>query len=231
MSEPTVWRALLIDLDNCPRQLRHLPEALSGFARVVACHGGADPKVSLTLLPLLAQALHEGKLEVVRMQRGGPNAADFGLAFWAGRLAQQAPPEAEFVIFSGDRDLDHVVELLRKAGRRVERLDGNRFLPVVVPLERARPAPVAAAPVRMGDRLRQYQKMHLSRKEGRPSRQASLLNSLRAFCKDHPGVEAEAILRGLIARGHVAIDPAGRVTYDVKPPAPVPVGEKDASGS
>jgi hypothetical protein len=34
-------RALLIDLDNCPRQIERLPETLTEYARVIACYGGA----------------------------------------------------------------------------------------------------------------------------------------------------------------------------------------------
>jgi PIN domain len=215
MPEPTPARVLLIDLDNCPRQLRHLPEAVAGFAKVIACHGGADPKVSLSLLPMLANALHEGKLEVVHMRLGGPNAADFGLAFWAGRLVERMAPDAEFIIFSADRDLDHVVQLLAKAGRRVERLDGNKLEPVVISLDRSRPPAVTAHSLQ--ERLREYQKMHLSRSPGRPTRHKALFNSLRAFCKDHPGPKPEELLQGLIDGGHISIDGVGRVTYVARP--------------
>ena len=217
MSEPTQARVLLIDLDNCPRQLRHLPEAVTGFSKVIACHGGADPKVSLSLLPMLANALHEGKLEVVHMRLGGPNAADFGLAFWAGRLVERM---AEFIIFSADRDLDHVVQLLAKAGRRVERLDGNKLEPVVISLDHSRPLAVSAHSIQ--ERLREYQKMHLSRSNGRPTRHKTLFNSLRAFCKDHPGPKPEDLLRGLLDGGHISIDGVGRVTYVARSVSRIP---------
>jgi hypothetical protein len=85
-----VVRALLIDLDNCPRQIDRLPETLTEYARVIACYGGTEPKVPLGMVPLLATAIHEGRLAIIGMQKKGKNAADFGLAFWAGRLA--APP-------------------------------------------------------------------------------------------------------------------------------------------
>jgi hypothetical protein len=56
-------------------------------------------------------------LEIVGMQRKGKNAADFGLAFHGGRLLAELPPDTEFVIVSKDAGLDHVVDLLRRAGR------------------------------------------------------------------------------------------------------------------
>src|SRR5262249_28629429 len=62
-----VMRALLIDLDNCPRQLERLPETLTEYARVIACYGGAEPKVPLGMVPLLAMAIHEGRLTILGM--------------------------------------------------------------------------------------------------------------------------------------------------------------------
>src|SRR5215470_5992455 len=76
-----VERALLIDLDNCPRQIERLPETLTEYARVIACYGGVEPKVPLGMVPLLATAIHEGRLTILGMQKKGKNAADFGLAF------------------------------------------------------------------------------------------------------------------------------------------------------
>jgi len=60
-----VMRALLIDLDNCPRQIERLPETLTEYARVIACYGGAEPKVPFGMVPLLATALHEGRLTIL----------------------------------------------------------------------------------------------------------------------------------------------------------------------
>ena len=75
---PTVvMRALLIDLDNCPRQIDRLPETLTEYACVIACYGGVEPKVPLGMVPLLATAIHEGRLTILGMQKKGKNAADF----------------------------------------------------------------------------------------------------------------------------------------------------------
>src|SRR5438552_3555205 len=123
--QPTTVRALLIDLDNCPRQIEQLPETLATFARVIACYGGTEPKVPFGMVPLLSTAIHEGRLAIIGMQKKGKNAADFGLAFWAGRLAAEMPPDTEFLILSQDTDLDHVVHMLQGAKRQVERRDGK----------------------------------------------------------------------------------------------------------
>ena len=102
-------RALLIDLDNCPKQIDLIHEALAGITRAVACYGSVEPKVQVGLVPLLAAAINAGKLEIIGMEKSGKNAADFGLAFWAGKLTAELPPETEFLILSQDGDWDHVV--------------------------------------------------------------------------------------------------------------------------
>ena len=115
-------RVLLIDLDNCPQHLARLPVELDRFSRIIACYGAVEPRLGLSLVRSLAPAIHEGRLEFVGMRIKGKNAADFGLAFWAGRLLTETPPDTEFVILSGDQDLDHVVDLLHRENRRAQRV-------------------------------------------------------------------------------------------------------------
>ena len=103
---PIPTQVLLIDLDNCPKEIGKLPQVLASFTRIVICYGSIEPKVPLGLVTALATAIHEGKLELVGMDKGGKNAADFGLAFWAGRLVSEMPKETEFTILSADTFLE-----------------------------------------------------------------------------------------------------------------------------
>ena len=111
-------RALLIDLDNCPKQIELIHEALAGITRAVACYGSVEPKVQVGLVPLLAAAINAGKLEIIGMEKSGKNAADFGLAFWAGKLTA----ETEFIILLQDPDWDHVMNLLCSVGAFMQAL-------------------------------------------------------------------------------------------------------------
>jgi len=210
LAEQTVTvRALLIDLDNCPRQIERLPESLATFARVIACYGGTEPKVPFGMVPLLARAIHEGRLSIIGMQKKGKNAADFGLAFWAGRLVAEMPPDTEFLILSQDTDLDHVVHMLQSASRHVERRDGKVHRTKRVPSE-----PQEQSEETESDAVTEYCAVYLQPGRSRPVRQITLSNSIRAFCKNHKKhIKPEEILRGLVARGVVAIDEKGRVTY------------------
>ena len=217
LHQATAVRALLIDLDNCPRQIERLPETLTEYARVIACYGGTEPKVPLGMVPLLATAIHEGRLAIIGMQKKGKNAADFGLAFWAGHLAAEMPPDTEFLILSQDTDLDHVVHMLQGARRRVERHDGkvHRTTKRVV-TDSAESQQVETD----GDVVTEYCTVYLQPARSRPVRKVTLSNSIRAFCKNHKkNIKPEEILRGLVAQGVVIIDDNGRVTY----PAAVPV--------
>ena len=213
--QPTPVRALLIDLDNCPRQIEQLPETLATFARVIACYGGSEPKVPLGMVPLLATAIHEGRLAIIGMQKKGKNAADFGLAFWAGRLVTEMPSDTEFLTLSQDTDLDHVVHMLQSASRRVERLDGK-----VHRMKKVSSHPPEQQGETDGDAVAEYCTVYLQPGRSRPVRKVTLSNSIRAFCKNHKKhITPEEILRGLVARGVVVIDEKGRVTYAEAVPA------------
>jgi hypothetical protein len=207
--QPATVRALLIDLDNCPRQIEQLPDTLATFARVIACYGGSEPKVPLGMVPLLAAAIHEGRLAIIGMQKKGKNAADFGLAFWAGRLVAEMPPDTEFLILSQDTDLDHVVHMLQSAKRHVERLDGK-----VHRTRKVSPHPPEQQGENDGDAVAEYCTVYLQPGRSRPVRKVTLSNSIRAFCKNHKKhIKPDEILHGLVARGVVVIDEKGRVTY------------------
>jgi len=213
---PTVvMRALLIDLDNCPRQIERLPETLTAYTRVIACYGGVEPKVPFGMVSLLATTLHEGRLTILGMQKKGKNAADFGLAFWAGRLAAEMPPDTEFLILSQDTDLDHVVHLLQGANRRVERLDGKVHRTKRLSTDSPKPQVETD-----DDAVTEYCTMYLQPARSRPVRKATLSNSIRAFCKNRKkNITPEDILQGLVTRGVVVIDDKSRVTYPETMPA------------
>jgi hypothetical protein len=209
-------RALLIDLDNCPKQIDLLHQALAGITRAVACYGSVEPKVQVGLVPLLAAAINEGKLDIVKMEKRGRNAADFGLAFWAGRLAAELPPETEFLILSQDGDLDHVVSLLRSAGRKVERLDGKTSKIEIAPKPAsAKSHQPATTTIKrsLDDFVRDYCRQHLKTGKARPAKKTTLMNSIKSCFKKHKDANPEKIVQALLERGIIAIDGKGRVTY------------------
>jgi hypothetical protein len=209
-------RALLIDLDNCPKQIDLLHQALAGITRAVACYGGVEPKVQVGLVPLLAAAINAGKLDIIKMEKKGRNAADFGLAFWAGRLMAEMPPETEFIILSQDGDLDHVVSLLRHAGRKVERLDGKASKIEISPkpaAAKSRPSAATTTKRSLDELVEDYCRQQLQTVKTRPVKKTTLLNSIKSCFKKHKEVNPDKIMQALLERGIITIDEKGRVTY------------------
>ena len=210
-------RALLIDLDNCPKQIDLIHEALAGITRAVACYGSVEPKVQVGLVPLLAAAINAGKLEIIGMEKSGKNAADFGLAFWAGKLTAELPPETEFLILSQDGDLDHVVNLLRSLGRKVERIDGKSSkleLADRKPAAAARQHTAATAEKRSSVEFAEdYYREQLQTGKPRPTKKTKLLNSIKTKFKKRKEIKPEEVVQALLERGIIEIDAKGRVTY------------------
>jgi hypothetical protein len=200
-------RILLMDLDNCPDQLSWLAEELPKFERVVACHGPVEPKLPLSLVKDLATAIHVGQLEFVRMEHGGKNAADFGLAFVAGQLAAQLPEEAEFVILSKDTGLDHVVEMLKRADRQAQRVTG-RPSATQSPV-RSRPAKAASAV----EAAEEFWLVQLSQQQSPPRRKEALRNAIRSYFGRRSRVDCDAVIAELVVRGMVTFNGHGVATY------------------
>ncbi len=196
---PPRSRVLLIDLDNCPKELAELPNELANFTRIVACYGVNEPRLSISLVRALAPAIHEGRLEFVGMDLRGKNAADFGLAFWAGRLLERLPAETEFVILSRDNGLEHVVNLLRREHRTARRAGSAVEATTGVDPDDA------SAEEFYTERLRAQ--LH------RPKRRRTLLKGIRSYLQNREGLDAERVLAALIRRGWVVCDVEGIVTY------------------
>ncbi len=222
-------RALLIDLDNCPSQLAQLAQAVAYFTRVVVCYGGFEPKIHLSQITQLAPALVEGRLSIESMDRKGKNAADFGLTFWAGRLLAEMPPETEFLVLSRDTDLDYLLDMLRRAGRKADRFDGNTY-PEFGADTPAQETTQVNDPL-LGNAVEDYCTAHIIGRRTRPARRLTLLNSIRSYFKGNAHVEGDAVLQELIQRGVLSLGKGGQVIYRDRvragllrdlPPVPTP---------
>lgn len=218
--------ALLIDLDNCPKQIEMLPQTFDGFSRIVACYGGVEPKVHLSLVPLLAAAINTGKLEIVGMEKRGKNAADFGIAFWAGRLMAEMPvPETEFLILSQDSDLDHVVNMLRSAKRKVRRINGKTKKVKIANSPAASQGVLSETDdIRSNDVnvIEEYSLQVLHSGKPRPAKKTTLINSVKSYFKNRKEIDPEKVLQNLMERGIIAINEKGRVTYSKPDAVPQP---------
>lgn len=200
-------KVLLIDIDNCPSEINKIVENLDGYTRIIICYGGQIPKISLNLVVLLADAIHEKKLEIVGMKKKGKNAADFGLCFLAGRLSAQMP-QAEFLILSNDGDLDHVVNMLKDFKHSVERVGiTQENITATIPLTES---PKITSELQA---FAQEYYEHTLRSKNRPAKEATLLNSLRTFCRTKCPDKEQIIFNLLRSKGYFNVSASGAISY------------------
>lgn len=202
-----IQRILLIDIDNCPSEINKIIENLNIYTRIIICYGGQIPKISLNLVVLLADAIHEKKLEIIGMTKKGKNAADFGLCFLAGRLSAQMP-QAEFLILSNDSDLDHVVNMLKDFKHSVKRIGitQENITATIPSTESPKITPELQA-------FAQEYYEHVLRSKNRPAKEATLLNSLRAFCTAKCPNKEQLLFNLLKNKGYFSISASGTILY------------------
>ena len=193
-------KVMLIDLENCPKQLQNLPADINHYQRVVICHAHAQAKIPLGWISLLAEAVVEKRLSILKMEKGGKNAADFGICFLAGALMQELPDNTHFVIVSNDTDLDHAVNLLQGHQRSAERIG------LVGPAESGnQQATQAAVSVPETDEQRiadfcvflQTQ----GRSQARPAKPSTLQNSIKSRYRLEQQAEVVRLYKEMISSG------------------------------
>lgn len=192
-------RALLIDLDNCPGELVEIADELESYCRIVGCYAGPEPRVPLGLVLSLAKVFEAGRFELVSM-KVGKNAADFGLAFWAGRLFETLPDEIEIIVLSKDKDLDRVVELLRKYGRSARRVGPRK---TTAPSPKQSPEEIA------------YELMGMLQPSGpNPASKTTLLKRIRTLLKQkNLTLGPEQVLEILLEHRLITLDGKEKVSY------------------
>ncbi|MFM7055872.1 MAG: PIN domain-containing protein [Planctomycetota bacterium] len=111
---------LLVDLENVPNP--KLPEPLPENAQVWVFAGHSQTKISLEL----AERLHAlgPAARYIRLTGGGPNALDFHIACYLGRMSI-SEPDAEFTVISGDTGFDPLISHLNTLNVRVRRTSGE----------------------------------------------------------------------------------------------------------
>lgn len=187
-------KILLIDLENCPNQIHDLQDSLKEYSRVVICYASTGAKIPLDWLVPLNETINASRLQIHKMDKIGKNAADFGIFFFAGMLAQQLDEAAEFTIASDDTDLDHLVSLLENLSHKVKR-EGKEKITALPAAAIVVPAVPIIKDVAAGVKL--YCE-HLERYSGnRPASEQTLRNSIRTRMAQNIAM-TEAVLEQLI---------------------------------
>ena len=198
-------KVLLIDLENCPTQIQQLKVDLDHFLQIVICYAHSQAKIPLSWLNELAEAIQQNKLRVIQMAQGGKNSADFGLAFFAGVLMQEHPVETEFIIVSNDKDLDHVVHLLKAQKRVAQRIGAVNEEPT---------KPAIPKPANNQDSLLICQTL-IQHPNNRPSTSDALKNSIRSRLSQN--IEAMHAVYKVLINHNVITVREEKVTYNEAP--------------
>lgn len=190
-TEQEKQKILLIDLENCPNQIQELQNNLQEYSKIIICYATTGVKIPLDWLMPLHETISSSRLQIHKMDDIGKNAADFGIFFFAGMLAQQLSGPAEFTIVSDDADLDHLVSLLEGLSHKVKRKGKARVQPQQVP---SLPIPVISS-VAAGVKL--YCEHLDLYSETRPASEATLRNSIRTRMGQNLAM-TEAVLEQLL---------------------------------
>lgn len=201
----TTQKVLLIDLENCPTQIQQLQVDLDHFVQIVICYAHSQAKIPLSWLNELAAAIQQNKLRVIQMAQGGKNSADFGLAFFAGALMQELPAQTEFIIVSNDKDLDHIVHLLKSQKRIAQRIGT---------MSEDLPKTTVPKPAKRDDILLICQAL-IKNTNNRPSTSEALKNSMRSYLSQ--STEAAQAVYSILVNKNVITVRDGKITYNAEP--------------
>ena len=136
----------LIDFENV--QPKALDRLKAGSCQIKVFLGQQQTRLLLELVQALQPFGSDA--EYIQIQGSGPDAVDFHIAFYIGRLAS-AHPGATFDIISKDKGFDPLVKHLGKLGigcRRLAEIPGVSAAPVGAAASRAPAIAKAPAPVK-----------------------------------------------------------------------------------
>lgn len=193
-------RVLLIDLENCPKQVHQLMEDLAAYTHVVICYAQCGARVPLDWIVPLTATVNQNRLKIIKMPNGGKNAADFGITFWAGAMMAQLPENTHFDVVSDDNDLDHAVSLLVSQNRSAQRIG--------VKLENV----PGFAPKSPEVLVQEFCAHLIKHSRSRPVKKETLLNSIRSKFKNKV-LNEEDLFAELIGQGAIVVKD-DKVTYD-----------------
>lgn len=185
-------RVLLIDLENCPKQVYQLMEDLAAYTHVVICYAQCGARVPLDWIVPLTATVNQNRLKIIKMPNGGKNSADFGITFWAGVMMAQLPENTHFDVVSDDSDLDHAVSLLVSQQRSAQRIGVKlENLPGFAPK-----SPEVA--------VQEFCSHLIKHSRSRPVKKETLLNSIRSKFKNNV-VDAEDLFEELVGQEVITI--------------------------
>lgn len=191
---------VLIDYENV--QPTDLALLLNGPFRIKIFLGAHQAKIPVTLVNALQP--FGASAEYVRLESGGPNALDFHIAYYMGRLSAE-DSSAFFHIISNDAGFDPLVKHLKTKGVFAQRSTSIANIPFFKPTDSS-----------TGDAQIDAAVAHLTKlKAAKPRAQKTLMSTLHAlFKKELSEHQLSALFASLCKRGIVKLD-GTKVSYEL----------------
>lgn len=178
-------KILLLDIENIHHNDQQILVSLQHYDRVYLVYAKSSLKIGLDHFPELAALFAQDRLKLLKMPHGGANAADFGLAFIAGKLAATAKKRTEFYVCSNDQAIGHIVDLLKLAGFFARRITAS--VENTVHIQVTEHKQMTITPPRPVERPQQQALLHycsmVAKMKNHPARLESLKNSIKSYLK------------------------------------------------
>ena len=128
---------LILDAENCPKLSKDALLANlknKNCKNIVVAYAKNSMSFSLDEVTAISKHLQSGRVILHKMKNDGKNSADFGLTFLAGRISSQFKQhEVSFDVVSNDKDLEHLISMLRHYGFQANRITSTN--PTAHPIE------------------------------------------------------------------------------------------------
>lgn len=188
-------KILLIDIENCGYAFHQLEEKLKTYTQIYVVYATSNVNLSLDGLYLLIPFIQNEHFHLVKMPTVGKDAADFGLAFIAGKLSQKYQPiDTNFEIISNDHAMDYVAELLQSQNFEVK---------------------VKKKAIQTNELLEQLVGT-LAKVNNKPTSEDAFLNAIMSWTKvDRP--QAHELLKQLLQSNCLTADEKKKISPQIKP--------------
>lgn len=218
---------ILIDYENVqPKSLALLGD--ESF-RVYVFVGKTNTKIGFELVEAIHELGKRGKY--VKLNSSGKNALDFHIAYYLGKLIS-ADYEGSFHVISKDTGFDALIDHLKSEGHDASRSVSIETMPcfagstraVTKPklseakLPAAKKAKAAKKPIdaQLEERVQLVLNNLIARKNARPKKMATLLNTFRTTVgASWSGEQLEAVFNEMQRRGDIVVT-GEKVEYNLK---------------
>lgn len=212
---------ILIDYENVP--VKSLALLKGDRFRVGVFLGPKNTRLATEFVLAMRELGEQGNY--IQLEAGGPNALDFHIAFYLGRLLEARAADSYHII-SKDKGFDGLVEHVCKSGVACERVDSIEAMScwpksAVAKAASGKTAEPVKATAKPSTKKKAEELVALvlanlqKRATGRPRTEKTLRSTVKTLCgAQYSDKELDAVMVRLVKKGYVDMA-NGKVTYQL----------------